>query len=201
MMEKKSGISPSNSVGNLERLNYLIRAFDKHIDRYETSSASLNQKATWTLATATALAAISGFTNRSSILAILQNTASITDVLSIPVYVLMILGYLALLRHVLAAYRPREMVFPVSALNTPKLGPPVSRVDDEGKYVKACWFDIQERHIKPTELEFLSSVLRAHIDSIIEAHLKNQQMGKHVQGAFDLMPLLASLAFILWLLS
>ena len=201
MMEEKSSFSPSNAVGNLERLNYLIRAFDKHIDRYETSFASLNHKATWTLATATALAAISGFTNRSSILAILQNTASITDVLSIPVYVLLIFGYLALLRHVLAVYRPRNVEFPVSALNSDKLGPPVSRNDDEGNYGKACWFDIQERHIKPTELEFLSSVLRAHIDSIIEARLQNQQMGKHVQGAFDLMPFLASLSFILWLLS
>ena len=61
--EEKPAFLQATLLDNLERLNYLIRAFDKHIDRYETSFASLNHKATWTLATATGLAAITGFTN------------------------------------------------------------------------------------------------------------------------------------------
>ena len=201
MMEEKSPASPTNAIGDVDRLNYLIQSYDKLIDRYESSFSSLNQKATWTLATATALAAITGFTNRFPVFVESPDNLSGIFYLDVLVFALFALAYLAILRHVLAVYRPSKSEFPITALNVSKLGRPVSRYDDKGKYGEQCWFDIQKRYVEPTELVFMSNLLRAYIDTIIEAHLRNQKMSSHVQGAFDLLPLLALLSLILWLLS
>ena len=201
MMVGKKPDAPVNPYNNPERLYWLIQTFDKHINRFDSSFSSLNQKATWTLATATGFAAISGFTKSTSIVTALGDGASRTDHVVVLMFVLFVFAYLALLKHVLEVYRPQKVEYPVSPLNIPDLGAPPSRCEDLDDYGEKCWDDVQDRHIKPIELDFLHNTLRGYIDAIVAAYLLNQKMDRHLKSAFSLLPLLAALSLIMWFLA
>ena len=155
MMVEKKPDAPFNPYNNPERLNWLIQTFDKHIDRFDSSFSSLNQKATWTLAIATGFAATSGFTKSASMITLFENGALSTDFNSDLLFIPFGLAYLVLLFQVWNVYRPQDVGFPISPLITSDLAPPVSQREDQGTYVKECLADVQRSYINLEEMEFL----------------------------------------------
>ena len=197
MAEEKRGDTSNGSYNQLERLDWLIQSFDKLIDRYSSGFSSLNQKATWTLATATGFAAITGFTKGVSFVAVLRNEATSIDSIALVIFILFALVYLALLRDVIEVYSPQSVEYPVS----PMLKRPISQCEDQDEYVEECWNYTKNALVKPEELKFLESVLLSYIHSIVLLDLRNKKMGKHLKSAFQLLPVLATLSLILWFLA
>ena len=193
--------APDNAFEDLERYRWLIQMYDKNIDRYHSSISSLNQKATWTLATAIGFALITGFAKGPSIISAFNNRASNSDLLILLLFLLFALIFFALLQNVLQVYRPQNVEYPVSPLNISKLGFPVSRYKDRGEYGKKCWKDIMSRFFEKDELECLRETLRGYIDSTIEWYLLNQKMTRPLQSAFNKLPILAFLSLFMWLLT
>ena len=193
--------APDNAYTDLERYRWLIQTFDKHIDRYALSFSSLSQKATWTLATATGFAAITGFTRGSSIVSVFQDGVSNSDYLFFLLFMLFVLIYLALLHNVLNVYKPHSIEFPVSPLNVSELGSPVSRHKDQGAYSDKSWEDIMIRFFEKDELECLREALKGYIDTTIEWNLLIQEMDRQLKSAYKKLPLLAFVSLFMWLLT
>jgi hypothetical protein len=197
-----------------ERFDWLLDMLDKHFVRTDQAFDSLNKKATWTLSTATALAASAGFVKGTSIgetarkLAdLIESSPTISELTSHGidiaigvVVVLFTIAYLRLLYFVIQVYKPKQFEYPISPVND-QLGAVTSWRDDKGKFGELCWNDLVDRYIQPDDFECYHKVLRGYVDSQIVSYLTIDQMGKRLDQAFTCLYPVAVLSIILLLIA
>ncbi len=70
-----------NPYDRPERLVWLIRAFEKHIDRFDAGRKSMNQKATWTLVTATGFFAFLSLAKNETMRMFIKNQTGQQEIL------------------------------------------------------------------------------------------------------------------------
>ena len=182
-----------------ERLIWLIRAFEKHIDRFDAGRKSMNQKATWTLATATGFFALSSLAKSETMRIFIKNQMEQLETLDrivVAVALLLAATYAILLIQVTNFYSPREIEYPVQPIN-PELVSDMSRYQDNEKFSDECWNYVQVTYIKPEDLECYHLVLRGHIDTYIKQSLLNQKLGEHLKDIFRIWAVLVILFFTL----
>jgi len=184
-----------------DRFKWLISEFDKKIDRFREGRKSLNQKATWTLATGTGLAVVSGLTRGPLIVASMEQGATNHKTLLIIVSVIFMLIFLALLSEVLGVYRPQNVEYPVSIFNFDVTGPLDRRAIESGDFVERTWEDILQRYIEPEESVIYHNQIRNYIDVLAETHLLHEEMAHRLSNAYKLLQTLAVLTFLLFVLA
>ena len=198
----------------LERLEWLIEVFDKHLERHNEAFESLNRKATWTLATATGLAAASGFIKGTTVGDSVREASrwiwrlllgQQADIQLLPLVIAALsvsfgLLYLLLLKHVLSVYSPKTIEYPVSPINE-ELGIVRSRYEDQGQFGTACWHDVMKRYVDCENTERYNKVIRGYIDTNIEASLTTKAMSDSLSKAFRLLHPLALISIIILFLA
>ena len=177
-----------------ERFEWLISELDKQINLYSEKRQSMNRKATWTLATATGFAILSGLTGGPTLSVSLREGVSSYDAIVIFGSILFGLAYLALLKEVLDVYRPQSVLYPVSLFNFEVTGPIDSQQVDSGEFATKCWKEVLERFIKPQQKELHHNTLFDYIDVLADTHLLHETMASHLNRAFNLLSPLAVLS-------
>ncbi len=198
---EKSTVLVTDPYNRPERFEWLISQFDKYLVRFQEGRQSLNRKATWTLATATGFAVFSGLTRGPSIVASLGEGVTNYKVFVFVVSILFVSAYLALLGEVLKVYRPQSVGYPVSPFNFEVTGPIDRRQVDSGDFAKKSWQELFERFIKPEQEEIHHNLFRNYIDELAETYLLHEDMSHHLSNAYRLLPVLAILSFVLFLLA
>jgi hypothetical protein len=197
-----------------ERFEWLLAALEKQFETFKHDFDSLNQKATWVLATATAFATASGFIKGTSIGVSARATIGTViewfqggtpiqfspDMLITLVALAFGVLYVLLLIWVVKVYQPKPFEYPISPINT-DLEPAVSRYQDEGKYGEKMWEDLIDRYILPDDMTCYHRVLRGYVDGLIETYLTINQMGENLGKAFKCLYPLSVLSIILLFLA
>ncbi len=188
-----------NPYDRPERLAWLIRAFEKHIDRFDAGRKSMYQKATWSLATASGFFALSSLAKSEPMRMFIKNQMEQLETLDrivVAVALLLAATYAILLIQVTNFYSPREIEYPLQPIN-PELGAEMSRCENNKKSGDECWNYVQVTYVKPEDLECYSNVLRGHIDAHIKQSSLNQELSEHLKDIFRIWAILVILFFTL----
>ena len=111
--------------------------------------------------------------------------------------------YIILLIKVIRVYFPRKVIDPFIPTNYFPEVPPVSVYDDpeENKRIgDQYWYFAMDTYIKPTDIDHFYDVLREYIDVIMEQYLQNQELEKELRFAFQLLPPMAIMTVLLFVL-
>ena len=192
--------SPPNPYDKPERFSELIAIFNKHLERFDDRRREMNQKATWTLATATGFVALLGLLRDATISKALNSllrgwlTDSVADAIVVLAFVLFISIYLLLIHFVARVYSPKEVKYPVSPIMSDDW------LADEHQLAESGWKRSLEWYIKPSKLEYCHRVLSEQIYAIINQQQLDVTSTKYLFRSFTLLQILAFLTSIILLL-
>ena len=80
---------------------------------------------------------------------------------------------------------------------------PVSVFDDDEEHKRIgdqYWYFAMDTYIKPQEIEHYFDILREYSDLIIEQYLQNQKIGEELRFTFQLLPFMAIMTVLLFVL-
>ncbi|MCY4106003.1 MAG: hypothetical protein OXG02_04790 [Chloroflexi bacterium] len=199
----------ANPYHKPERLQWLLGEYEKHLARFETSRKSMDQKAIWALATATSFVGFLSLAKGEAIGATiyLRFTNQVVDIgssqkIMMLVAMLFVLTYLVLLIKVISVYFPKKVIDPFMPINYVNVIP-VSAFDDteeHRKIGKIYWDFAMDTYIKPTDIEHYHDILRECSDIIMEQYLQNQKTGEELRSSFRLLPFMAIMTVLLFVL-
>ena len=191
-----------------ERFEWLMSIFEKRFDNQEQAFQSLNQKATWVLATATSLIAASGFIKGDAISKATTNYFEYVFSTSAPsqniifstfvviLAVVFAIMYFFLLVFVTRVYSPKYVEYPISPINE-ELGQVKSHRDDKGDFGSKCWEDVMDRYVLSENYKCYHIVLRGYVDAHIEMKIVIDKMGRDLKQAFTILTLLGFVSVML----
>ncbi len=210
-MVEETGIeTKENPYHKPQRLQWLLGEYEKHLHRFEASRKSMDQKAIWALATATGFVGFLGLVKGEDIgVAIYARFSNqVVDIdtsqkFMILIAMLFMLTYLVLLIKVIAVYFPKKVIDPFMPTNYVNITP-VSTFDDEEENRRIgdqYWYFALDSYIKPTDIDHFYDILREYIYVIMEQDLQNQNLGDNLRVAFRLLPTIATMVLVLFVLS
>lgn len=209
MVEETSIETKENPYHKPQRLQWLLGEYEKHLHRFEASRKSMDQKAIWALATATGFVGFLGLVKGEDIgVAIYARFSNqVVDIdtsqkFMILIAMLFMLTYLVLLIKVIAVYFPKKVIDPFMPINYLNITP-VSVFDDDEEHKRIgdqYWYFAMDTYIKPQEIEHYFDILREYSDLIIEQYLQNQKIGEELRFTFQLLPFMAIMTVLLFVL-
>ena len=196
------------------RLRWLLGEYEKHLQRFEASRRSMDQKAIWALATATGFVGFLGLVKGEAIgMAIYARFSNQTvEIAASQKFMILIalsfaLTYIVLLVKVIKIYFPKKVIDPFMPINYTDETideTPISAFDDleENRRIgDQYWYFAMDNYIKPTEIDHLQDILREYSDVFMEQYIKNQEIGKELRLAFLLLPPMAIMTMLLFVLA
>ena len=174
-----------------QRFTQLIGEFDKHIKLLHDRRKDMNQKATWTLATATSFIAILGLLKDTRINDTAstwirdQLTVSVVDYTVIVLVVLFAATYLALLYFVTKVYSPQSVGYPLNPIKSKYWA------QDETQHDRNIWDGLLDTYVNPDDLEYSRIVLNEQTDAIKNQQKLEEELTENLFFSFKLLRWLA----------
>lgn len=200
MEDENAKNAAENPYHKPQRFTELTAIFDKHLERFDDRRKEMNQKATWTLATATGFVALLGFLKDTPINETINSllrgwlTNPVADGMVALALALFIAIYLVLVHWVARVYSPKEVKYPVSPIQSEDW------LENEDQLAENSWIRSLELYVKPSRLEFSHRVLSEQIFAIINQQKLDVTSTKYLYRSFKLLQVLAFLTSIILLL-
>lgn len=189
-----------NPYDKPERFTQLIGEFNKHIELLHDRRKDMNQKATWTLATATGFVAILGLLKDTRINDTVssmirgQITNSVADGIIAVVVILFVVAYPALLYFVTKVYSPQSVGYPLNPIKTKYWA------QDEIQHHENIWNGLLDSYVEPDGMEYSRIVLKEQIDSIKNQQKLEEELTENLYSSFRLLWFLAFCTTIILIL-
>lgn len=200
MEDENAKNAAENPYHKPERFIQLIGEFDKHIKLLHDRRKDMNQKATWTLATATGFVAILGLLKdtriNDTVSAWLRDrlTESLANgIVALAAGIFMML-YLVLLYHVIKVYSPQSVGYPLNPIKSNYWA------QDETQHDKNIWEGLIDTYVEPDDLEYSRIVLNEQTDAIKNQQKLEESLTENLFAAFRLLWLLALCSIIILIL-
>lgn len=192
--------SQHNPYEKPERFIQLIGEFNKHIELLHDRRKDMNQKATWTLATATSFIAILGLLKDTRINDTISEwirgrlTESLANGIVALAAGIFIVSYLVLLYHVIKVYSPQSVGYPLNPIKTKYWA------QDETQHDKNIWEGLIDTYVEPDGLKYSRIVLNEQTDAIKNQQELEESLTENLFASFRLLWFLAFCTSIILIL-